>query len=247
MTRILETLALIAAPMRPDGTWNRDREACRQLAAAELERLNASTAIQDECRVRPYGWMSEESMGQKSHAQCVDAVMRQVSKATGWDGDRATLERALWDAIDNARLCERERLRLYFQEALADKDVVWPGEVDILYDKCFAVPYVPGVAMEAAAGYFCGTPKTDPDYAESEAALRVSIVDRLRKGPAPLDDPDLNDQAADFIAHADPRRTLQAAYQKALDEAIAFDNRRQVADDPLMQRINRSGPFKDAP
>ena len=30
-----------------------------------------------------------------------------------------------------------------------------------------------------------GTPKTDPDYAESEAALRVSIVDRLRKGPAP--------------------------------------------------------------
>jgi hypothetical protein len=29
-------LELIAAPMRPDGTWNRDREACRQLAAEAL-------------------------------------------------------------------------------------------------------------------------------------------------------------------------------------------------------------------
>lgn len=31
-----EALELIAAPMRPDGTWNRDREACRQLAAEAL-------------------------------------------------------------------------------------------------------------------------------------------------------------------------------------------------------------------
>jgi len=31
-----ETLELIASPMRPDGTWNRDREACRQLAAEAL-------------------------------------------------------------------------------------------------------------------------------------------------------------------------------------------------------------------
>ena len=31
-------LELIAAPMRPDGTWNRDREACRQLAAEALRR-----------------------------------------------------------------------------------------------------------------------------------------------------------------------------------------------------------------
>ena len=29
-------LELIAAPMRPDGTWNRDREACRELAAEVL-------------------------------------------------------------------------------------------------------------------------------------------------------------------------------------------------------------------
>lgn len=33
-----EVLELIAAPMRPDGTWNRDREACRQMAAEALGR-----------------------------------------------------------------------------------------------------------------------------------------------------------------------------------------------------------------
>ena len=31
-------LELIAAPQRPDGTWNRDREACRELAAEALGR-----------------------------------------------------------------------------------------------------------------------------------------------------------------------------------------------------------------
>jgi hypothetical protein len=75
-------------------------------------------------------------------------------------------------------------------------------------------------AMELAAGYFGCTPKTAPDYAESEAALKASIVDRLRNGPAPPNDPDLNDQAADYI---------------------------ERWSDPLMERINRSGPFKDAP
>lgn len=30
------TLALIAAPQRPDGTWNRDRLACQQLAEEAL-------------------------------------------------------------------------------------------------------------------------------------------------------------------------------------------------------------------
>lgn len=33
-----EVLELIAAPMRPDGTWNRDREACRELAANALKK-----------------------------------------------------------------------------------------------------------------------------------------------------------------------------------------------------------------
>lgn len=34
--RLESALELIAAPMRPDGTWNRDREACRQLAQEAL-------------------------------------------------------------------------------------------------------------------------------------------------------------------------------------------------------------------
>ena len=103
-------------------------------------------------------------------------------------------------------------------------------------------------AMEAAAGVFCGTPKTDPDYDEREASLRAALVDRLRKGPAPLNDPDLNDQAADYISRQPGAlRTLQAAYQKALDEAIAFDRQRLAQGDPLMDRINRSGSFGKAP
>ena len=36
---------------------------------------------------------------------------------------------------------ERERLRGHFRVALADKGITWPGEVDILYDKCFAEPW----------------------------------------------------------------------------------------------------------
>lgn len=32
-------LVLIATPMRPDGTWNRDREACRDLAAKTVASL----------------------------------------------------------------------------------------------------------------------------------------------------------------------------------------------------------------
>lgn len=35
-------LELIAAPQRPDGTWNRDREACRELAAEALGRYDDS-------------------------------------------------------------------------------------------------------------------------------------------------------------------------------------------------------------
>ena len=45
-----------------------------------------------------------------------------------------------------ARSAERERLRGYFRDALADTGITWPGEVDSLYDKCFATPYVPDEA-----------------------------------------------------------------------------------------------------
>lgn len=37
-----EALELIATPQRPDGTWNRDREACRELAAEALGRYDDS-------------------------------------------------------------------------------------------------------------------------------------------------------------------------------------------------------------
>jgi hypothetical protein len=47
-----------------------------------------------------------------------------------------------------ARTAERERLRGYFREALADTahfrealadtGITWPGEMDILYDRCFS-------------------------------------------------------------------------------------------------------------
>lgn len=45
-----------------------------------------------------------------------------------------------------ARRAERERLRGYFRDALADTGITWPGEVDILYDKCFGTPYAPDEA-----------------------------------------------------------------------------------------------------
>lgn len=37
----------------------------------------------------------------------------------------------------------RERLRGHFRDALADHGISWPGEVDILYDKCFGAQYSP--------------------------------------------------------------------------------------------------------
>jgi len=36
VSRLRAALEIIASPMRPDGTWNRDREACRQLAEKVL-------------------------------------------------------------------------------------------------------------------------------------------------------------------------------------------------------------------
>jgi hypothetical protein len=35
--RLRAALALIATPPRPDGTWNRDRQACYELAREALE------------------------------------------------------------------------------------------------------------------------------------------------------------------------------------------------------------------
>jgi hypothetical protein len=44
-----QALELIAAPKRPDGTWNRDREACRQLA---LDALGATQSGQASRKAR---------------------------------------------------------------------------------------------------------------------------------------------------------------------------------------------------
>ena len=52
-------------------------------------------------------------------------------------GDPITPEVVLAIA-EAAKDVERERLRGYFLDALADNGIMWPGEVDILYDKCFA-------------------------------------------------------------------------------------------------------------
>jgi hypothetical protein len=45
---ILEALELIATPMRPDGTWNRDREACRQLARRALDAAKDGQDVPEE-------------------------------------------------------------------------------------------------------------------------------------------------------------------------------------------------------
>lgn len=37
---------------------------------------------------------------------------------------------------------ERERIRGLFRDALADKKVTWPAEVDELYDRCFSAVQV---------------------------------------------------------------------------------------------------------
>jgi len=37
LERLRVALRLIATPKRPDGTWNRDREACRKLAQDALD------------------------------------------------------------------------------------------------------------------------------------------------------------------------------------------------------------------
>ncbi len=42
MMQLETALVLIAAPMRPDGTWNRDREACRRLAEDALKGVDTT-------------------------------------------------------------------------------------------------------------------------------------------------------------------------------------------------------------
>ena len=59
MVDLIEALELIAAGPRPDGTWNRDREACRQLAEVTLAKTLAEA--QSILSVRGTPWPPEES------------------------------------------------------------------------------------------------------------------------------------------------------------------------------------------
>lgn len=52
--RLSNALELIAAPMRPDGTWNRDRAACKELAEKALGLEPATQRIGPQ-RLR--GWL----------------------------------------------------------------------------------------------------------------------------------------------------------------------------------------------
>ena len=73
---VREALELIAAPMRPDGTWNRDREACRQIASEALAAIDAALAEHGEIeRLRAerdalradaerYRWLRDKRLGQ---------------------------------------------------------------------------------------------------------------------------------------------------------------------------------------
>ena len=42
LATIESEISVIAAPMRPDGTWNRDREACRQIAENVLKKMRSA-------------------------------------------------------------------------------------------------------------------------------------------------------------------------------------------------------------
>lgn len=60
--RLRGVLTLIAAPMRPDGTWNRCREACRQLAVEALQPATepAKSTVQPSARHCPHGYSYAE-------------------------------------------------------------------------------------------------------------------------------------------------------------------------------------------
>ena len=77
---------------------------------------------------------------------------------------------------------------------------------------------------ESSASFYGGTPKTDPDYKESEAELRE------REACAAICEREAEHNGIGGGWHLAvlirERQQLQAAHQKALDEAIAFDRQR---------------------
>jgi hypothetical protein len=90
-------------------------------------------------------------------------------------------QRAEWELLAAAVAAvaaaeENERLRGFFRKALADTEIVWPGEIDILYEKCFSAPYA-----QAAAPHFesLGALLLEVKRLES---ICVAVHDRLLRG-----------------------------------------------------------------
>ena len=84
-----EALELIAAPRRPDGTWNRDREVCRQIAAEALGRYDdnepappARVVMSDEQieQVIAAWWRDDLKM---KYAELCRAVIAEFCKING--------------------------------------------------------------------------------------------------------------------------------------------------------------------
>lgn len=83
-----EALELIAAPMRPDGTWNRDREACRQIAAEALGRYDSMGAADPVGE--PAGEATQDANKLRGAAQALQDSCHGAAYNAGWWHDLKT-------------------------------------------------------------------------------------------------------------------------------------------------------------
>jgi hypothetical protein len=90
---------------------------------------------------KPAAWRYREA-GKDGPWRLIDEPWEDELRNPHWEHERLFSEHDIAAQVAAAVAAERERLRGYFREALADKSLCWPGEVDILYDRCFAAPYV---------------------------------------------------------------------------------------------------------
>lgn len=107
MTDLLEVLRLIATPMRPDGTWNRDREACRILAAEALYKHKESSTMTERAQraaeyLQSQGWTLDGELhcgrcgGSSPGAWCCDCGARMPPRK----GYIKTIEEAIAFALN---------------------------------------------------------------------------------------------------------------------------------------------------
>lgn len=95
MQNMLEALELIAAPMRPDGTWNRCREACRQLAQEAIESFNQHQASDDRmARQRLQEAVNDVMRYQWSHCKpAMHALGTLIDEAERFAGTKTVQDR----------------------------------------------------------------------------------------------------------------------------------------------------------